>query len=217
MASAGTWVKRVVLGALGLVLVVLVAAVGFLLYKQIPQNLSGWAAKAVCSGVFVAGRDPDVVYDEDVVGVHAIFKPVGVGHRRVGPQRPRRGPRGCSHARPPCSPIAAACSTFPPNAAAEPYVPASATTTPWPAGDQPLDAADWPAGVDAAALTKAVDDAFIGAGDIAAANARGVAVVQDGELLVLRPARERHLSRPCSVWYHHDDRRADACPTTSPG
>jgi hypothetical protein len=175
------------LGAMGLVLVLILGAVGFLLYKQIPQNLSGWAAKAVCSGVFVAGRDPDVVYDEDVVGVHAIFKPVSVDidesahsvtaktaglFARTATLQPDRG----------------CVLDLPPNAAAEPYVPAATTSTPWPQGDQPLEEAEWPAGVDAAALNKAVDDAFIGAGDIAAANARGVAVVLDGNLLVLREA-----------------------------
>ena len=187
MASAGTWVKRVVLGALGLVLVVIVAAVGFLLYKQIPQNLSGWAAKAVCSGVFVAGRDPDVVYDEDVVGVHAIFKPVSVDIDESSHSVTART-AGLFARTATLQPDRGCVLDLPPNAAAEPYVPDSATTTPWPQGDQPLDAADWPAGVDAAALNEAVDDAFVGAGDIAAANARGVAVVQDGELLVLREA-----------------------------
>jgi CubicO group peptidase (beta-lactamase class C family) len=187
MASAGTWVKRVALGALGLVLVVIVGAVGFLLYKQIPQNLSGWAAKAVCSGVFVAGRDPDVVYDEDVVGVHAIFKPVSVDidqeNHSVTAKTAGLFARTAS-----LQPDRGCVLDLPANAAAEAYVPASATTTLWPQGDQPLDEADWPAGVDAAALNKVVDDAFVGAGDIAAANARGVAVVQDGKLLVLREA-----------------------------
>jgi CubicO group peptidase (beta-lactamase class C family) len=186
MAKVGTWVTRIVLGGLALVLVLLVGVIGFLLYQQTPQNASGWAAKAVCSGAWVAGRDPDVVFEEDVVGVSVAFKAVsveidestlsvtgrtlGLFPRTASLQRDR----GC-------------VLDLPPDPAAEPYVP-TATTATWPQGNRPLDEADWPAGVDAQALNETVDVAFDGAGDIAAANARAVAVAQDGELLVLREA-----------------------------
>lgn len=199
MATAGTWVKRILLGALALVLLVIAGAIGFLLYKQIPQNASGWAAKAVCSGAWVAGRDPDVVFEEDVVGVSVAFKVVAVeidaaNHsvtgRTVG-LFPRtatlQGERGC-------------VLDLPPNPKAEPLEPATDTGATWPQGDLPLAEADWPAGVDAAALNSVVDDAFVGAGDSAAANARGVAVVQDGDLLVLREAPGFENGTPLHGW-----------------
>jgi hypothetical protein len=199
MASAGTWVKRIVLGALALVLVLLVGAIGFLLYMQIPLNASGWAAKAVCSGAWVAGRDPDVIFEEDVVGVSVAFKAVSVEvdeatHSvtgRTAGMFPRTATlqrdRGC-------------VLDVPPDPDATPVVPDTDTTAAWPKGDKPLDEAQWPAGVDAAALNEVVDGAFVGAGDITAGNARAVAVAQGGQLLVLREAPGFEGGTPLHGW-----------------
>ena len=199
MATAGTWAKRTVLTVLALVVVVVVGAIGFLMYQQFPQNVSNWAAKAVCSGVFVAGRDPEAVFDEDVAGVHVAFRAASVSvdeesHSVTAKTLglfPRTATlqeeRGC-------------VLGLPADPGAETFVAAPSTAEPWPAGDAPAAEADWPAGVDAAALNEAVDDAFVGAGDIAGANTRGVAVVQDNQLLVLREAPGFEGGTPLHGW-----------------
>jgi CubicO group peptidase (beta-lactamase class C family) len=199
MATAGTWVKRGVLGALALVLALLLAVIGYLLVKKAPQTASGWVAKAVCSGTWVAGRDPDKVFDEDVVGANVAFRAVsydvdesthtvtarmlGMFKRTATLQRER----GC-------------VLDLPPDPEAKPVVPTTNTSVAWPTGDKPLDRAAWPAGVDATALDAVVEKAFVGAGDPAAANARGVAVAQDGKLLVLREAPGFEGGTPLHGW-----------------
>jgi hypothetical protein len=56
-SRAVRWIAGIVLSLLVLVLVALLAAVGFLALYNIPSNAPGMAAKAVCSAAFVAGRD----------------------------------------------------------------------------------------------------------------------------------------------------------------
>jgi CubicO group peptidase (beta-lactamase class C family) len=83
--------------------------------------------------------------------------------------------------------------------AARPPAPAR-DPAPWPRGDAPLPAADWGPSVDAAALAAAVDAAFEAAGDPAGANARGVAVVHRGRLLVDRGTDAFPPGTPLHGW-----------------
>jgi CubicO group peptidase (beta-lactamase class C family) len=71
---------------------------------------------------------------------------------------------------------------------------------PWPAGDRALEPRDWGPSVDAVGLQAAVDDAFVGAGDPKAANARAVAVVHRGRLLVDRGAPGFPPGTPLHGW-----------------
>ncbi|MFZ4759015.1 MAG: serine hydrolase domain-containing protein, partial [Burkholderiaceae bacterium] len=71
---------------------------------------------------------------------------------------------------------------------------------PWPAGDRAVAPADWGPSVDATALTRVIDAAFEGAGDPAAANARGLAVVHRGRLLVDRGAPGFAPGTPLHGW-----------------
>ncbi|MFN8173345.1 MAG: hypothetical protein U0R65_15975, partial [Candidatus Nanopelagicales bacterium] len=51
------WVKRIAIG-IGIVLVVLIAAVvGALMWFHIPSNAAGVVAQTVCSAKYVSGRD----------------------------------------------------------------------------------------------------------------------------------------------------------------
>lgn len=202
MASGRTWGKRIgiTLGILvGLVLVVIAAGFAYLVYIKVPQSASGISAKAVCSGVFVAGRDPATLYDEDVVGASPALKLVSVSvdeanrtataktlgmFSRTAALLPERG---CVLDEAP-NPDSAPYQTSPPNPAQ------------WPQGDATAPQSEWPAGVDAAALNTIIDEAFVGAGDIAAANARGVAVVQNGKLLALREAPGFTDGTPLHGW-----------------
>lgn len=172
--------------ALTVVLVLLVAAVvGVLLFFNIPGNAAGLAAKSVCSAAFVAGRPADAatLMEQDVLpaspALAFISTDVDTDQRSVTSEFlglfDRRASlvadRGCVLGAEP-DPASSSFQASPPS------------PDPWPAGDAA--AADAGAEVDTAALAEVVDAAFVGSGDPAAANARGVAVVQDGQLLVAR-------------------------------
>lgn len=179
------WLRGILLTLLALLLVILLVAVGVLLYFNIPSNAAGLAAKSVCSAAFVAGREPeaatlmeqDVLPASPVLGV--ISTEVDADQRSVTSQFlglfDRRASllegRGC-------------VLDAEPDPASVPFVPTPPGPDPWPVGDAAV--TDFPSGVDEAALTSVVDAVFEGTGDPAAANTRGVAVVQDGQLLVSR-------------------------------
>jgi CubicO group peptidase (beta-lactamase class C family) len=185
--GSGCAVKKVLLWLLGILGVLLAVVVGALWYLKIPSSLMGMAAHSACSGAYVAGRDPQQVFDEDVLPASSLLKVIA-----IEPDDERHAvtarlfgvlsrtawllpDRGCVLDVQPLQPT-------------EAYVPTEDTTRAWPAGDAPAERADWPSGVDAAQLSAVVDAAMVGAGDPNAANARGVAVVQDGTLLELREA-----------------------------
>lgn len=198
MARASTWFKRITLTVLILVGAVVALAFGALMYFHIPQNASGMAAKSICSARFVAGRPAAELMAEDVYGASGVLKLITVDiredSRTVNAKFlglfPRRASllanRGC-------------VLDETPDGDAKTYK-AKPAPAQWPAGDSPARKRQWPDGVDAPALTAAVDSAFQGAGDPAAANARGVAVVQDGKLLVARYAPGFAEGTPLHGW-----------------
>jgi len=182
------WVKRILVGVGALVLVLLVAVVGALLWFQIPQNAAGVVAQTLCSAAFVSGRDKpldqliasDVAPQSPVLGVvstsidhdqHTVTaKFLGLISRTSALQT-RRG----------CVLDGAVDAT------AKPYVPKAADPAPWPKGDAPVSTTELSAlGVDSSKLTAVLDKAFADSGDPNGVNARGVAIVQGGKLLVLR-------------------------------
>ena len=179
--------KKALLWVGGVLVVLLAVVVGALIWTGIPSKASSMAAKTVCSAAFVAGRSTaNDLFAEDVLpasGVLAVVSTdIDVEARSVTARFLGMVPstaslvadRGC-------------VLDLDPDAAAVAYVPEPDAGT-WPDGDAPLPQDQWPAGVDAPALQAAVDAAFVGAGDPAAANARGVAVVQDGQLLIAQEA-----------------------------
>jgi CubicO group peptidase (beta-lactamase class C family) len=178
---------KVLAWVLGVVAVLLGVVIGALLYFRIPSNASGIAAKSVCSAAFVAGRPADRdLMAEDVLpasGVLAVVSTdVDTAQHSVTATFLKLFPRTASLV------AGRGCVLdLPPDPKAQPYQP-QAPTGAWPAGDTQLPAAQRPASVDSDALEAAVDAALVGAGDPAGANARGVAVVQGGRLLVLREA-----------------------------
>lgn len=178
---AGRWALLLILG--------LVAAVGVAaVVTQIPRNAAGMAARSVCSAVFVAGRDAQAAMAADVRPASPALALVNVEvdatQRRVTGRFaglfPRTahdlGERGCVLDAPPGDAVP---RSKPPTALA---------AAPWPQGNAARPASEWPQGVDAPALQRVADAAFIGAGDPKAANARAFAVVHRGQLLVNRQA-----------------------------
>jgi CubicO group peptidase (beta-lactamase class C family) len=176
---------RIMVLAVLLVLLALAVALGT---TGIARNAAGMAARSVCSAVFVAGRPADQVFDQDVRPASPALALVRVSvdaarHQVRGTfaglfERTARfaGLRGCVLDLADTAPTRDATSRD------------DAPAQPWPAGNRPLEAAQWGEGVDAARLASVVDQAFVGAGDPAAANARAVAVVHRGRLLVNRQA-----------------------------
>ena len=81
------------------------------------------------------------------------------------------------------------------DAAAKPYVPAATNPAPWPTGDGTSPAT----GVDTSALATIVDDAFVGSDDPMGMAARGVAVVQDGKLILLGDGAASSPTPRCSA------------------
>jgi hypothetical protein len=59
--------KRLAAAGLGLVLLVVLAAVAWVLAIGLPRNAAGMVARSVCSGAFVAGRAWQRVLAEDVL------------------------------------------------------------------------------------------------------------------------------------------------------
>ncbi len=188
-ATAGTWVKRILLTIIAVILVLLVIVIAALLWMRIPQNASSMAAKSVCSARFVAGREDgaDALMQQDVVPASPALKAITTSINEqdhsvtakflwtVSATASLTPDRGC-------------VLDLPPDAAAKPYTPAPPRPAQWPAGDATAPESAWGAGVNAAKLQQVVDDAFVGQGDPLKANARGVAVVQDGKLLISRDA-----------------------------
>ncbi|MCU0279341.1 MAG: beta-lactamase family protein [Candidatus Nanopelagicales bacterium] len=182
------WVKRILITLAVLFGVLLLAVVGILWYLQIPTTGSAMAAKALCSASFVAGRsgDADTLMEQDVVPASPLlFGLVSAElneeeHYATGTflgmfkrQASLVTDRGC-------------VLGAPADPSAVPYTPAPADPAPWPAGDAPQP----PAGFDDTELTKVVDEAFADSGDPQGANARGVAVVQNGKLLLVRDGKD---------------------------
>ena len=186
------WVKRILITLGVLVLVLILAVVGILWYLKIPTTGAAMAAKAVCSAAFVAGRpaDVDTLMEQDVTPASpALFGLVSADlnaeeHYATGKflgmferQASLTTDRGC-------------VLGAPADPTAVPYQAAPANPAPWPAGDSVAPESDWPAGVKGDDLKAVVEEAFADSGDPLGANARGVAVVQDGKLLIVRSGKD---------------------------
>ena len=182
------------------VLVLLIA--GVLMYLGIPRNAAGMAAKGICSAAFVAGRPWQNLMVQDVLPASAVLQLISIDvdesarsvtakfaglFARQAVMLPNRG----------CVLDVVALPAQSPN-----FVnPVAANANqPWPAGDTPVPASQWGPGVDAPALQKVVDQAFAGPGDAAAANARGIAVIHKGRLLVLQMAPGFSAQTPLHGW-----------------
>lgn len=178
----GKWIAGIVLTLLVLIMVVLIIAISFLSYYNIPSNGAGMAAKAVCSGRFVAGRDApaNTLFEEDLLGANPAFAAVSATIDEQ--QRTATGSfLGLVHRTAALLPDRGCVLDAEPDPAAVPYAPTTQGPAAWPAGDGVSPGAT-------ARLEQVLDEALVGAGDPTAANKRGSAVVQGGKLLALREA-----------------------------
>ena len=184
--------RRLFTIALGLSVVVLLAVVAAALAIGLPRNAAGMAARSVCSGAFVAGRPWQTVLAADVLPASGVLRLLDVtvdstartvraglagGFER---RASHLGLRGC------------VLDAAPDHATVPPAAPVE-RRAPWPRGDSPD-------GVAPGRLQALADAAFVGAGDPATANARGLAVVHQGRLLVLRHAEGFGATTPMHGW-----------------
>ena len=179
---------------------VLIAVLVALVALGIPRNAAGMAAKGVCSAAFLAGRPWNTLIADDVLPASPALLPISVSvdtaaqsvTARFAGMFPREArmvaDRGCVLDLPAAMPGPA--RKAPP---VDPHLP-------WPQGDGAVPVALWGPGVDAAALQKLAQDTFVGASDPQRANARAMAIVHQGRLLMLRTAPGFESSTPLHGW-----------------
>lgn len=185
------WVKRILITLAVLFGLLLVAVVGVLWYLKVPTSAAGVAAKTLCSTAFVGGRPADAgtLMEQEVVPAnpflnlasgevnteehYATGKFLGLISKRAS----LVSDRGC-------------VLDAEPDPTAVPYTPAPPDPAPWPQGDAAEPESAWPAELKASELQQVIDDAFADSGDPLGANARGVAIVQDGKLLLVRDGKD---------------------------
>ncbi len=194
MSKAGRWTIRVLVGLLIAGAAVVVLAVGALLYLQIPQNAAGMAAKSICSAHFVSGREgsADELMAQELAAASPAFSLVStsiddaeqsVSARFLGVISRRATlmeQRGC-------------VLDGEVDAQAQATVAGPADPAPWPAGDGLAEVAN-------PELEAVLDAAMVGAGDVAAANTRAVAVVQGDQLVGLRTGPDFTPQTPQHGW-----------------
>ena len=186
-SGARRWIKRILLALLVIFVLLIALVIGGLLYFKIPSSLAGLTAQSVCSGTFVAGRDSQQVFEEDVVPQNPLLKLVSTSTDAQTNSTTAKV-FGIFQRRASLLPNRGCVLDMDPDPASVPYVPAVANPAQWPAGDAAVPPESWGPGVNTAGLQKVVDQAFVGAGDPTAANTRGVAVVQNDRLLTERQA-----------------------------
>ncbi len=182
-----TPVHRALRIVLACVLALLALVVGIVLALGIPRNAAGMAAKGICSAAFVAHRPLAGLLQAEVLPASPVLALIGVSVQEFDQRVQARfaglferqaqwlPDRGC------VLDVAAG-----PVRAAPP--PVADTHQPWPAGEAALPPAAWDQRIDRTALQRIVQQAFAGAGDPQAANARGIAVIHKGRALVLQTA-----------------------------
>lgn len=184
---ARTRFRRTLRIALIVVLAALALSVGALLALGITRNAAGMAAKGVCSAAFVAHRPVAGLLQAEVLPASPVLGLISISVQEIDQRVQARFAglfereaqwlpgRGCV--------LDARHGPVRPS----PQPPVD-TTTAWPVGEAALAPDQWGAGVDSAGLQRSVQQAFVGAGDPNAANARGIAVIHNGRALVLQTA-----------------------------
>jgi CubicO group peptidase (beta-lactamase class C family) len=199
MPSKPRWPIRLFKSIFMLLIASFLALTGAMVYFDIPRNAAGMAAKGVCSAAFVAGRERASLMAQDVLPASPVLKLIRV-HMDEAAHRVTASFAGAFERQ----------ATLLPNrgcvldvAATSPVAPAHTVNTaplPWPQGNAPVPPTQWPAGVNAAALNALADATFVGAGNPQAANARGMAIIYKGQLLLLKTAPGFAGETPLHGW-----------------
>jgi CubicO group peptidase (beta-lactamase class C family) len=182
------------------------AAAGWLAAKALPIG-TGYAAKYLCTSVFVSGRDAQTVFEEDVRPVNPLAAVVAYRVDRPGAAvhadafglfastAVYREGCGCTLAAGGVSAAALRGQT----PAARGIREAALDDLPWPQAAVEV-AADLPPGVDPARLKKLLDAAFAEERPEAPRKTRAVVVVHDGRIVAERYAPGFHPRMPLLGW-----------------
>lgn len=199
MAQTGSKFKRILKWTAGLLLGFLVLIVAAMLFIGLPQFGAGMAAKGVCSAAFVAGRPVQNLLAEEVLPASPILRAVTVEidevHHTVTARFAGIAARTAALVR-----NRGCVLDAPPDPGAKTYAPTVDSSRSWPLGDATVPVEQWGPGVDVPKLQKTVNEVFAGAGDTEGTNARGLAVIQHGRLLVLREAPGFAPGTPLHGW-----------------
>lgn len=197
--------KKRLLTTAGVLAFGLLLAAAWFLSKALPIG-TGYAAKYICSAVFVSGRDPVTTFAEDVVPVNPLARLIGVAVNR--PEKRVRADafgffaaealyrEGCG-----CTLVVGTAVDqlrAQPIAAAATPAPLSADLS-WPEGNG-KSVGPLPAGVDAGRLNQALDRAFAEDSEMGRKNTRAVVVVYKGRLVAERYAPGVDPAMPLLGW-----------------
>lgn len=170
-----------------------------LLQAAPPAGLSsGYAAKMICSTVFVSHRDPAPALKQDLIIAAPVPYRVDSASRSVVAWIPgKESRRAVHHGRTGCTlrPDSTLGTTAPSGAAP------ARTTRPglWPAGDR-VDTGHLPRGVDAGALAAALDSAFAEPGPGNPRGTRAIVVAWNGRIIAERYATGYDATMPQLGW-----------------
>lgn len=217
-------------GLLALALAAALVVVGAFVGLGVADTAAGLSAKAVCSGLHVAGRRLEDVLEADLAPASPLLRWVSV---TADPDRPSVrarlwwsrertaawiAPLGCVLDPTPALVQAARAITAatPPAGEAAPRAPAAPTT----AGEPP-----WPVAPTPPALARLLDAAFVQEADPQGPNTRAVLVLHRGRLVAERHARGFGPDVPQLGWSMaktvisllvHDELRREGRPATTP-
>jgi len=201
------WIKRAIF-AFCVILVAAVVAVGWFLSNTLPIG-TGHVAKTLCSNVFIAKRNPDTVFREDIAPVHFLFAimkfDVNKTEKSVTStfygffETKAIFREGCG-----CTVVEGTAEeelrrqTFM-NVPPEPSNDERKTDLLWPAGDR-VPQVPLPAGVDGHKLNEALEAAFAEPAPDNPRKTRAVIVVYDGKLVAERYAPGFSKAIPLLGW-----------------
>ena len=201
------WVK-VSLWIVGIIIITVGIAAGWFFNRVGPIG-SGYVARYICSSTFISGRDPAVVFEEDLKPVNPLAGYVSyaidrdeksVTGRMYGLSKVKAFYReGCG-----CALVIGTTEEemrtqklAPPGFSQQ--RPRHREDLPWPAGSAPADIGAIE-GIDMGRLAKAVDMAFAEPGRDNLRKTRAVVVVYDGNLIAERYAPGFHKDMPLLGW-----------------
>jgi CubicO group peptidase (beta-lactamase class C family) len=199
---------KIVLTLAAVLLITAALAAGWLFSKAAPIG-AGFVAKYLCSSTFISGRDPEIVFEEDVKPVNPLAKIVNFKIDRkqksvssssfglFGMTAIYRDGCGCSLVIGTTADEMARQKLVPPDFTKT--RPRHRTDLPWPDGSRgPIDPSGM--GVDRQKLETALDAAFAEPGPEKPRKTRAVVVVYDGQLIAERYAPGFDKDMPLLGW-----------------
>ncbi len=198
------WQRRSLRGLL-IIMILFVGGLGWYVYKAVPIG-TGYAAKYLCSSVFISQRDPAAVFKEDIIPVDKTLTrviDVAVDYNRktvtataLGPLKSKAIYReGCG-----CTLVVGATEDELRRQPRPAFTPRRLPINqPWPTGEEGPDRTR-PAGWDDEKLRQAIDRHFAEPGPDKKKQTRAVVVVYDGRLAAERYAPGFRQDMPLLGW-----------------